>query len=116
MKSLALVASLCAPLPAFAEGFAPVREKSEFVGLISGKALTSFGISLTVSPGGAIKGRAFGTPVTGNWNWNNGLFCRDLAYGNTEIAPNCQLVERKGSTLRFTSDAGNGDSADLRLK
>ncbi|WP_033419272.1 hypothetical protein [Pseudorhodobacter ferrugineus] len=116
MKTLALFALLFAPLPALAEGFSPVREKAEFVGLINGKALTRFGISLNVSPKGAIKGKAFGATVTGNWNWKNGLFCRDMAYGSTEIPVNCQLVERKGSTLRFTSDAGKGDSADLRLK
>lgn len=116
MKSLALAAMLCAPLPALAEGFSPVREKSEFVGLIDGKALTRFGISLNVSPKGAIKGSAFGKTVTGNWNWKNGLFCRDMAFGSTEIPANCQLVERKGKDLRFTSDAGKGDSAVLRLK
>jgi hypothetical protein len=116
MKAFALAALLAAPLPALAEGFAPVREKSEFMGLINGKALTRFGISLNVSPAGAIKGSAFGTTVTGNWNWKNGLFCRDMAYGSTEIELNCQTVARKGSTLRFTSDAGKGDSADMRIK
>jgi len=116
MKSLALAALLAAPLPALAEGFSPVREKAEFVGLVSGKSLTRFGISVNVSPKGAIQGSAFGTPVTGNWNWKDGLFCRDMAFGSKEIPANCQLVERKGSTLRFTSDAGKGDSADLRLK
>jgi len=116
MKSLALAALLAAPLPALAEGFAPVRDKSEFVALVSGKSLTRFGISLAVSPKGEIGGSAFGTTVTGNWNWKDGLFCREMVFGSREIPANCQLVERKGSTLRFTSDAGKGDSADLRLK
>lgn len=116
MKAFALAALMAAPLPALAEGFSPVREKSEFMGLINGKSLTRFGISLNVTPNGAIQGRAFGTPVTGNWNWQNGLFCRDMAFGATEIAANCQTVHRNGTTLRFTSDAGKGDSADLRIK
>lgn len=116
MKFFALAALLAAPVPALAEGFSPVREKSEFIGLINGKALTRFGISLNVSPKGAIKGSAFGKTVTGNWNWNNGLFCRDMVFGSTDLPANCQLVERKGNDLRFTSDAGKGDSAVLRLK
>jgi hypothetical protein len=114
--ALALAALLAAPLPALAEGFAPVRDKSEFVGLTNGKALTRFGISLNVSPAGAIKGSAFGATVTGNWNWKNGLFCRDMAFGNTEIELNCQTVARKGNILRFTADEGRGESADLRIK
>ena len=116
MKSIALAALLAVPLPALAEGFAPVRDKAEFVGIIQGKALTRMGISLTVTPNGAIKGSAFGTPVTGKWRWKEGLFCRDLAFGQKDLGPNCQTVHRKGQTLRFTSDAGKGRSADLRLK
>jgi hypothetical protein len=116
MKVLPLIALLMAPLPAFAEGFAPVRDKAEFIGLVQGKALTRFGIALRVSPRGAIEGRAFGMAVTGRWAWKDGLFCRDLAYGSTDLGPNCQTVQRKGKTLRFTADAGKGDFADLRLK
>lgn len=116
LKVITLAALVVAPLPALAEGFAPVKEKSEFVGLIQDKELTRFGISLKVSPAGAIKGSAFGSTVTGNWSWKNGLFCRDMAYGSTAIPANCQTVGRKGNTLRFTSDAGKGDHADLRLK
>jgi hypothetical protein len=116
MKILALVALLVAPLPALAEGFAPVREKAEFVGLVKDRALTRFGITLNVSPAGAINGSAFGATVTGNWNWKDGLFCRDMAFGSTKIELNCQTVARNGSTLRFTSDAGRGEFADLRIR
>jgi hypothetical protein len=116
LKFIALAALVAAPLPAFAGGFAPVKEKSEFVSLIKDKALTRFGISLNVSANGAIKGSAFGSTVTGKWAWKDGLFCRDLAYGNTVLGLNCQTVARNGNTLRFTADAGKGDSADLRLK
>ena len=73
LKSIVFVALIASPLPALAEGFAPVREKSEFMGIISGKALTRFGISLNVSPAGEIQGSAFGSRVTGNWSWENGL-------------------------------------------
>ena len=116
MKYLAIIAFLLAPSSGFADGFAPVVDKQEFVGLISGKSLTRFGITLNVSPGGLIKGSAFGAPVTGSWRWQGGLFCRDLAYGGKDLGPNCQTVARNGNTLRFTSDAGKGDYADLRLR
>lgn len=113
---LAAIAAIALATPAFAEGFSPIRDKSMFVDAISGKALTRLGIKLNVSPTGAIKGSAFGKEVRGKWRWSNGLFCRDLAFGDRDLGPNCQLVERKGDTLRFTSDAGAGDSADLRLR
>ncbi len=115
MNYVALIAFLLTSSTAFADGFAPIEEKRAFVSLISGKALTRFGITLNVSPEGEIRGRAFGTPVTGRWHWQSGLFCRELAYGSKDLGSNCQLVARQGNTLRFTSDAGKGDYADLKL-
>ena len=64
MKHLLLVALLALPGLAMAEGFAPIAKRQEFVNLISGKALTRFGITLNVSPGGAINGSAFGNAAS----------------------------------------------------
>jgi hypothetical protein len=118
--ALAIAAALAISSPSIgaanAEGFDSVRNKTDFVGLVSGRALTRFGITLNVSAEGAIEGRAFGQPVTGSWKWQDGLFCRDLYFGSTDLGPNCQVVQKKGDTLRFISDAGAGDHADLRLK
>lgn len=102
--------------PALAEGFSRVQAESEFVSLISGKALTRFGIELDVTPDGVIRGSAFGKPVTGAWRWADGLFCRDLYFGKRDLGPNCQVVQRNGDTIRFISDAGQGDFADLQLE
>ncbi|PTE23547.1 dihydrodipicolinate reductase [Cereibacter changlensis JA139] len=102
--------------PAMAEGFDRVSEREAFVGLIAGKSLKRFGVTLEVSPGGGITGSAFGQPVTGAWRWRDGLFCRDLFFGARDLGPNCQVVALKGSTLRFIADEGAGDHADLRIE
>lgn len=100
-----------------ANGFERVAERDRFVGLIEGRDLTRFGITLKVTDGGAIAGRAFGQKVTGNWDWSGGYFCRDLFLGGKPLdSGNCQTVEVRGNTLRFTSDRGAGDSADLSLR
>lgn len=104
------------PAAARADGFARIESREEFVQLISGRALTRLGINLTVAPDGGIEGRAFGRKVTGAWRWDDGFFCRDLAFGNDPLEPNCQVVERRGATLRFTADRGSGDHADLSLR
>ncbi|MDT8857364.1 dihydrodipicolinate reductase [Paracoccaceae bacterium Fryx2] len=113
---VAVCLCLLLPAPVAADGFAPVRERADFVRLVSGKALTQFGISLTVTPEGGISGRAFGRPVTGAWNWAGGYFCREMAFGSRLLAQNCQVVQRKGDTLRFIADEGRGDTADLKLR
>lgn len=99
-----------------AQEFQTVREEAQFVSLVSGKELTRFGISLTVTPEGQIRGRAFGRPVTGDWQWTDGYFCRTLFYGERDLGPNCQEVKVQGETLRFTSDKGQGIYADLTLE
>ena len=99
-----------------AESFNVVSSREAFVSLIEGRELRRFGIRLTVSSDGAIEGRAFGTRVTGQWDWDGGYFCRDLYFGNEDLGFNCQLVQVNGETLRFTTDQGAGIYADLTLR
>ncbi len=99
-----------------AAAFETVREEEQFVELLEGKSLTRMGIKLAVSSSGEIQGRAFGRPVTGQWQWRDGYFCRDLSYGDDPLEPNCQMVKVRGETMRFISDWGEGIWADLRIR
>ncbi|WP_439139085.1 dihydrodipicolinate reductase [Roseicyclus sp.] len=115
------IAGLClamsaVPRAAQAENFRVVDSDTRFVSLIEGRELRRLGIRLTVTPSGQIQGRAFGGPVTGQWRWENGYFCRDLFWNDTDLGYNCQLVQENGATLRFTSDQGAGMFADLTLE
>lgn len=101
---------------AFAEGFDKINDRDTFVSVISEKKLTRLGIRLTVTPNGQILGKAFGRSVTGAWQWRSGYFCRDLYWGKRDLGANCQEVKVQGRTIRFTSDRGSGDYADLVLK
>jgi len=115
-KVMTSIVALWVAGPALADGFQQITDKDTFVGLLNGKELTRMGIRLTVTPSGEIGGRAFGTEVYGNWEWNGGYFCRDLYYGERDLGPNCQMVQINGETMRFISDRGTGQFADLRLK
>lgn len=111
----ALFATLLAT-PATADGFSQISDRSQFVSLIENRDLTRFGIRVKVTPDGDIRGRAFGRDVSGAWRWDGSYFCRDLYWGDRNLGANCQAVERDGNTLRFTSDQGQGDHADLYLR
>lgn len=99
-----------------AQSLQVVRDEPGFVNIVVGKQLTRFGIRLRVTDDGAIRGRAFGRDVTGEWRWQNGYFCRELFYGDRELGANCQEVAINGSTVRFTSDRGEGIFADFELR
>ncbi|MEM8879310.1 MAG: dihydrodipicolinate reductase [Pseudomonadota bacterium] len=119
MKRILVAAALAAIITgqtAIAEGFQIVQSRDAFVRLIDGRQLTRMGIRLVVTTDGQIVGRAFGTDVTGAWDWAGGYFCRDLFYGEEDLGPNCQQVAVSGETMRFTSDRGAGRFADLRLR
>lgn len=103
-------------LPVYADGFSKINDRNTFVNLMQGGQLTRVGIKLNVLPDGQIKGRAMGYEVTGSWVWKGGYFCRDLYWGGDDLGANCQEVKVQGDTVRFTSDKGSGDSADLRIK
>ncbi|QYX57050.1 dihydrodipicolinate reductase [Roseovarius sp. SCSIO 43702] len=113
---LAIVTALGFTSPVFAENFTKINDKARFVSLIQGRNLTRFGINLVVTPGGDIRGRAFGRDVSGDWMWKSGYFCRDLYWGGKDLGANCQAVAVQGNTLRFISDRGKGEFADLVLK
>ncbi|WP_235933091.1 dihydrodipicolinate reductase [Paragemmobacter ruber] len=109
----------CAGMPALAEGFSRISDRSEFVQTVQDKELRlgMFGISLTVEEDGEIKGRALGWDVTGTWEWRDGYFCREMDWSGYPIPQNCQLVEaRGGEEIRFTVDKGAGDSASFKLR
>lgn len=112
---LVLMGLLAMPAAAQAE-FAQVTDRERFVSLIEGRDLTRFGIRLEVTRDGQIRGRAFGRDVTGAWRWAQGYFCRDLYWGSMELGANCQAVRQNGDTLRFISDQGQGQYADLYLR
>jgi hypothetical protein len=102
--------------PAMADGYIRVADRGAFVNLVNGKNLTALGVSLTVSPSGAIGGRAFGSDVTGSWTWSDGYFCRTLKAGSRIFARNCQVVQQNGNRIRFIADKGSGDTANLRIR
>jgi len=101
--------------PALAD-FAPVQREADFRALVAGHDLTRFGIRLQVTPEGRITGRGFGMQVSGTWEWRDGYFCRTLEFGTSNEPLNCQRVLRRGDTLRFIADRGEGDTADFSLR
>jgi len=113
---VALVAGLAAPIATPAAAFERITSANDFTQTVVGRDLTRFGIRLQVTPDGAIQGRGFGSAVSGEWRWENGFFCRDMAWGSTEIEYNCQAVLRDGDTVRFVADQGQGEHADFRLR
>jgi hypothetical protein len=104
---------------AAAEDYAPVRDKRDFLSLVEGRTLQLrlFRINLTVNRDGTISGSALGWKVTGDWQWKDGLFCREMDWSGTPIPFNCQLVEARGDDeIRFTVDGGAGESATFKLR
>ncbi|WP_424990698.1 dihydrodipicolinate reductase [Fluviibacterium sp. S390] len=96
--------------------YSRITDKRTFAEMVAGRQLTRLGIELTVTPGGDIRGSAFGKQVSGAWEWQNGYFCRDLVWGERDLGFNCQEVALKGRALKFTSDRGAGPSASLTLR
>ena len=67
-----------------------IKEEARFIDLIDGKKLKRFLIELSVQTDGTITGMGAGTDVTGNWNWQNNYFCRNLFWGNRDLGSDCQ--------------------------
>ena len=93
-----------------------IKEENRFINLIDGKKLKRFLIELSVQTDGTITGIGAGTDVTGNWNWQDNYFCRNLSWGNRDLGSDCQKVELKDQKLFFTSDQGRGATAGFSIR
>lgn len=96
--------------------FSKVENQSDFIDLVRDKKLKRPFVNLEVSAEGEISGYGAAWPVTGNWTWDDGYFCRDLFWAGDSLGYNCQEVQAYGNRIRFTSDRGTGDSAEFRLR
>jgi hypothetical protein len=119
LRAMMTVLLLAAPVGAGANDFEPVKDKDDFLSLVQNRELRIglYSLSLNVLPDGQIKGSALGWDITGNWQWRDGYFCREMDWSGMPIEYNCQLVEAQGAErMRFTVDKGAGDSATFRLR
>ena len=119
LRSAALLCTLATALPAAAEGFQPITDKTRFLDLVQNRELRIglYDLSINVLPDGSIAGSALGWDITGQWAWKDGYFCREMDWSGMEIDYNCQLVEVSADkSMRFTVDQGKGDSATFRLR
>ena len=115
-----LLPTACAGLmafaaPAYAE-FAQIKDRAQFMQVVSGKTLTRPLVKIKLSPNGSISGKGAAWDVSGQWQWKGNYLCRSLEWGGDDMGYNCQEVKVKGSTMRITSDKGSGQSADFRLR
>lgn len=119
VATLVAGAAIMAPTSSTADALERISDRTAFLAEVQGRELrlALYGIALSVNADGSIKGKAFGQAVTGSWEWNDGLFCRELDVPGSSIAPNCQLVEVvPGQSIRFTADAGKGRAATFRIR
>lgn len=100
-------------LPATAQERLSSRE--QFVSRVADRELTRLGIGVSVTGDGRIRGSAFGTPVTGSWDWSGAFFCRTMEWGSRSWGRSCQAVQIDGGRVYFIADKGRGSQVYLNL-
>ena len=117
MRKLSLTLGCAAALIAgyASADLAMISSQSDFLRLIAGKTLSRPLIKIEVSEDGSISGKGARWAITGDWIWRDRFFCRSLYWGGSELGYNCQEVRANEGRVRFTSDRGEGDSAEFKL-
>ena len=95
-----------------------ILDRSTLLDMVSQKVLILrlFGIKLKIMEDGRIEGKAMGRDVVGDWEWQDGFFCRSMFWGERDVGYNCQEVSIKNKKIKFTSDRGLGASAKFLIK
>jgi len=102
--------------PAEASDTHTISNRNDFVALVAGAHLSALGVTMQIDGDGRIRGEMLGTGLSGRWHWQDDLFCRELSWGDRRSKEECQTVTLISQTLRFTSDAGQGQSKDFWLR
>ena len=118
MKRFVAAAVIASPttLAASAASAKQVTDKSEFLNIVSGKTISRPLVKISVTSDGRIFGKGAKWPVTGNWSWKGGYFCRSLDWGGSDLGYDCQMVTFENGSIRFTSQRGKGQSAAFSLR
>ena len=95
-----------------------ILDRLTLLDMVSQKVLILrlFGIKLKIMEDGRIEGKAMGRDVVGDWEWQDGFFCRSMFWGERDVGYNCQEVSIKNKKIKFTSDRGLGARAQFLIK
>lgn len=105
--SLIAAALVAAPVAAPATTDERITSRSEFVDRVANRKLSRLGVGVRVTPGGRIEGSAWGTAVTGTWDWRGNRFCREMQWGDRSWDDSCQAVIIREDRVYFQPSSGS---------
>ena len=106
---LSLVAGLSVHQAWAADEKTRIETEQEFREIAVGKKLVyKIGEYVIAHDDGTMSGYFGGKPLTGNWNWEDGYYCRTGKLGGKSLGEDCQIVELSGNRLTFFRKKGKG--------
>ena len=97
-------------------GWEKIETEAEINSLIVGKNLIYKSCNIVLEENGKMSGKCGDSKAKGNWQFKNGLVCREIMIGKKEFDPDCQLYEIDGNKLKITRNSGKGDPAIWKIR
>ncbi|WP_321830229.1 hypothetical protein [Thalassovita sp.] len=118
LLSFSALATLVMPplQPAQAEGFFTMKDRSDFLQQMQGKYISQSGLWMRFDDLGQVKGRVWGRPLLGNWQWKDGQLCTRIFHGTIDQGDFCGVVRSSGATLYIVPDKGRGERQRYNIK
>ena len=118
LVTFSLIATLVMPPlpPAQAEGFFTVKDRQDFLEQMQGKYISQSGRWMRFDDLGQVKGRVWGRPLLGNWEWKDGQLCKRIFHGTMDQGESCGIVRSSGVTLYIVPDKGRGERERYSIK
>lgn len=94
-----------------------IDTKVEFLTKVAGKRISvpTEKTWLIAKANGQIDGRFRGIKIRGNWNWNNGYWCRSARIGILPIPRECQQISLADEMLILQRFKGTGSSHTYQI-
>ncbi len=112
LSLLALAASFSFQPVSFADEKTRIATEQEFREIgVEKKLVYKFGEYVIVHDDGTLSGYFSGKPLSGNWSWEDGYYCRTVSLGGKDLGHDCQIVELSGNRLNFIRKKGKGGNS-----
>jgi hypothetical protein len=73
------------------------------------------GVVFTIHASGRLTGTIDGKYLTGEWFWQDGLFCRRASLGGEDLGVDCELIWKRGSEMMYRGDGGSAPPVIVSL-
>ncbi|WP_193142759.1 MULTISPECIES: hypothetical protein [unclassified Meridianimarinicoccus] len=89
--------------------------RTAFLKRFADRELVGDGLRFVIHADGRITGQAGTGKLSGQWYWEDGYFCRTASLDGEDLGLDCEIIEYRGDSMRYTRNKGEGEASVVAI-